>query len=94
MTVCNGVSLRARPASEFASVCACMSVLTHALGPADFIGAGGRENTTVFLPLLFLAMKPQSPASWCHQGQRARQAELRGKGGEGPPWLPLTPILE
>ena len=58
MTVFKGVSLRARPVCVFVCVCACMSVLTGAFGPAAFIITGGQEVTNIVLSLL---SQPQTP---------------------------------
>ena len=66
--------------------CVCTCVHAHcspALRPAALYWWLWRPTS---LPVS--TTKLQSPASWCHQGQRSREAELWGNGGEGPPLLP------
>ena len=70
------MSLRARPASDFASVCACMSVLTGAFGPAAFkysqpgsgpLRAKGTESLVLGTQLLFVvgwALPPGPGERW------------------------------
>ena len=50
-----------------------------------FTGTGACEGP-ISLPVS--TTKLQSPASWCHQGQRSRRSRAVGEGREGPPRLP------
>ena len=76
----------------FVCVCACVSVLAGAFGPAAFIITGGQEATNIVLSLLSQPQTPE-PSILESPGPEGWQAELRGRGGEGPPLLPLTPVL-
>ena len=57
-----------------------------------FTVTGGREAPTSLLPLLLSATKPQSPAFWCHQGQRGQASRAVGDG-QGRTPLPCCPSL-
>ena len=58
----------------------------------SFTVTGGREAPTSLLPLLLSATKPQSPALWCHQGQRGQASRAVGEG-QGRTPLPCCPSL-
>ena len=58
----------------------------------SFTVTGGWEAPTSLLPLLLSATKPQSPAFWCHQGQRGQASRAVGEG-QGRTPLPCCPSL-
>lgn len=80
----------------FACVCACMSVLTGAFGPAAFIITGGQEATIIVFSLL---SQPQAPEPSILESPGLEESSIRAvvgavRGtGESNPLLPLAPVL-
>ena len=87
------LSLHACPVCVFACVCACMSVLTCALGPADYSSwrPGRHHNLSSSPALSHSAPEPSMLVSPGPEGPQASRAVGEGRGG--PPLLPLTPVL-
>ena len=80
--------------SVFACLCACMSVLTGAFGPAAFIIPGGQEATIIVFSLL---SKPQTTEPSILESPGLEELVLRavvGRGGggteEAPPAAPCS----
>ena len=65
-------------------ICACGFHCTEA-SSSLFTGTGDWEGTERPLPLFLSNAKPQSPASWCHQGQRSQRSRAVGE------WRGRTP---
>jgi len=78
----------------FACVCACMSVLTGAFGPAAFIITGGQEATLIVFSLV---SQPQTTEPSILESPGLEESGIRavvGRGGggtgEGPPAAPRS----